>query len=128
MDESPWDTVLRGDAGFGQSWQLFKDIFLRAQELSVPICGKSGREGRKQAWLNEDLLLKFRQKELHRWWKQGRVPWEEGRNDGQGWGQESQGTKQSPSCCKQGAGPGPPDTTAQLQVHGARCHPCLPGA
>lgn len=80
MGEIPWDTVLRGDTGSGQSWQLFKDIFLRAQELSVPICGKSGREGRKQAWLNEDLLLKLRQKELHRWWKQGRVPWGECRN------------------------------------------------
>lgn len=34
LNEILWETVLR-DIGIEQSWQLFKDIFLRAQELSV---------------------------------------------------------------------------------------------
>ncbi|KAM9168311.1 very low-density lipoprotein receptor-like [Mergus octosetaceus] len=80
VDEIPWDTVLR-DRGSDQSWQLFKDIFLRAQELSIPMCNKSSREGRKPVRLRNDLLVKLRQKkELHRQWKQGCVPWGEYRN------------------------------------------------
>jgi len=32
--------------GAEQSWQIFKDIFHRPQELSVPTCKKSGRGDR----------------------------------------------------------------------------------
>ena len=80
VDEIPWDTVLR-DRGSDRNWQLFKDIFLGAQGLSIPICNKSSRVGRKPKWLNKDMLVKLRQKkEMHRWWKQGHLAWEEYRN------------------------------------------------
>ena len=66
VDEIPWDTVLT-DRGSDQRSQLFKDIFLGVQELSIPICHKSSREGRKLARSNKDLLVKLRQKEeMHR--------------------------------------------------------------
>ena len=34
LDGIPWETVLRG-MGTEQSWQLFKDTLLRAQQLSI---------------------------------------------------------------------------------------------
>ncbi|KFQ62398.1 hypothetical protein N334_02973, partial [Pelecanus crispus] len=80
---TPWETVLR-DRGMEQSWQTFKDTFHRAQELSVPKCKKSGKEGKRPAWLSRDLLVKLKSKrELHRQWKQGQVSWEEYREDAQ---------------------------------------------
>jgi len=35
LDKIPWEAVLR-DKGVKESWLLFKDAFLRTQELSVP--------------------------------------------------------------------------------------------
>jgi len=58
-----WEMVLR-DRGAEQSWQIF---FHRAQELSVPRCKKSGKEGKRPAWLGRDLLVNLKSKrELHR--------------------------------------------------------------
>ncbi|KFQ59950.1 hypothetical protein N334_02077, partial [Pelecanus crispus] len=72
-----WETVLR-DGGTEQSWKIFKEAFHRVQELSVPRCKKSGKEGKRPAWLSRDLLVKLKSKrELHRQWKQGQVSWEE---------------------------------------------------
>jgi len=74
---TPWETVLR-DRGTEQSWQVFKDVFQTAQELSIPKCKKSGREGKRPAWLRKEMLVKLRKKrELHRQWKQGLTSWEE---------------------------------------------------
>ena len=56
---TPWETVLR-DRGTEQSWQLFKDVFHRAQELSIPKCKKSGSEGKRPAWLRQETLVKLR--------------------------------------------------------------------
>ncbi|KAK4806903.1 LOW QUALITY PROTEIN: hypothetical protein QYF61_012624 [Mycteria americana] len=53
----------------------------RTQELSIPMCKKSGKEGRRPAWLSKDLLVKLKcKKEMHRQWKQGHVSWEEYRD------------------------------------------------
>lgn len=66
VDEIPCNTVLR-DKGAEKRWQLFKDFFLRAKELSILLCKKSGREDRKLGWLSKDLLVKLRcRKEFHR--------------------------------------------------------------
>jgi len=74
---TPWETVLR-DRGTEQSWQVFKYVFQGAQELSIPKCKKSGREGKKPAWLRQEMLVKLRKKrELHSQWKQGLASWEE---------------------------------------------------
>ncbi|KAK4815257.1 hypothetical protein QYF61_023993 [Mycteria americana] len=50
-------------------------------ELSVPRCRKSGKEGKRPAWLSRDLLVKLKSKrELHRQWKQGQATGEECRD------------------------------------------------
>lgn len=61
LDVIPWETVLR-DRGTKQSWQHFKDVFLRAQELSITRNKKSASPIRKPAWLSKDLLVKLREK------------------------------------------------------------------
>jgi len=72
--------VLR-DRGADQGWQIFKNAFHRAQELSVPRWKKSGKEGKRPAWLSGNLLVKLKSKrERHRQWKQGQVTWEEYKN------------------------------------------------
>lgn len=39
---------------------------------------KSGKEGKRAAWLSQDLLVNVKgKKEMHKKWKQGRVFWEE---------------------------------------------------
>ncbi|KAK4830768.1 hypothetical protein QYF61_013257 [Mycteria americana] len=81
FNRTPWETALR-DKGAEQSWQIFKDAFHRAKELSIPRCKKSGKEGKRLAWLSQDLLVKLKgKKEMHRQWKQGQVSWEEYRGD-----------------------------------------------
>jgi len=77
VNRTPWEMVLR-DTGAEQSWQIFKDAFQRVQELSVSGCKKSGKEGKRPAWLSLGMLVKLKSKgELHRQWKQGQVSWEE---------------------------------------------------
>ena len=45
---------------------------------------KSGKEGRRPAWLSKDLLVKLKHKrEMHRQWKQGHSSWEEYRDTAQ---------------------------------------------
>jgi len=69
VNRTPWETVL-SDTGAEQSWQIFKNTFHRAQELSVPRCTRSGKEGKRPAWLSRDLLVKLKGKrELYRQWK-----------------------------------------------------------
>jgi len=56
VSRNAWEMVLR-DRTAEQSWQIFKDAFHRAQELSVPCkssvrCKKSGKEGKRWAWLS----------------------------------------------------------------------------
>ncbi|KFQ17180.1 hypothetical protein N331_12325, partial [Merops nubicus] len=76
----PWEKVLR-DKGVEQSWKIFKDTCQRVQELTIPSCRKSGREGRRPAWLSRELLVRLKEKmRLHRHWKQGQVSWEEHRD------------------------------------------------
>jgi len=75
--------VLR-DRGAEQSWKIFKNAFHRAQELSVLRCKKSGKQGKRPAWLSQDLLVKLKdKKEIHRQQKQGQVTWEEYRDAAQ---------------------------------------------
>ncbi|KFZ45983.1 hypothetical protein N321_04792, partial [Antrostomus carolinensis] len=80
LDGILWETVLR-DIGTEQSLQVFKDTFLRTQELTIHRHKKSSRGGKKLAWLSKDLLVKLREKkEIYRQWKQGCVAWEEYRD------------------------------------------------
>ncbi|KFP65292.1 hypothetical protein N322_12895, partial [Cariama cristata] len=80
VNRTPWETALR-DNRAEQSWQIFKDAFHRAQKLLIPRCKKSGKEGKRPAWLSQDLLVKLKgKKEMLKQWKQGLVSWEEYRD------------------------------------------------
>jgi len=50
---------------------MFMEAFFRVLELSMPRCRKSGKEGKRLAWLNLDLLVKLKsKKKMHRQRKQ----------------------------------------------------------
>lgn len=56
-----WDppgTALRYK-GAVQNWQPFKDIFHRAQELSITMCKKKGKQ---ETNMTKDLLIKLKYK------------------------------------------------------------------
>ena len=77
INRTSWKNVLMGK-GAEQSWHIFKEAFLSLQELSIPSCNKSGKQGKRMAWLNRGLLIKLKSKNrMRRQWKQGQVPWEE---------------------------------------------------
>ena len=62
----PWEMVLR-DRVAEESWQTFKDAFHKAQELSIPRCKKSSKEGKRPVRQSQDLLVKLKgKKELQR--------------------------------------------------------------
>jgi len=63
VNKTSRQSVLK-DKKADQSWQIFKELFLRAQELSVPRTSKSGKEGKRLAWLNWDLLVKLESKKM----------------------------------------------------------------
>jgi len=35
-----------------QNWQIFKEDFLRVQELSIAVCSNAGNKSKRLAWLN----------------------------------------------------------------------------
>jgi len=67
----------REDVLMGKSAELaalLRKFFLRTQEFAISSYSKSGKEGKRLAWLNQGLLVKLKnKKKMHRWWKQ----WEE---------------------------------------------------
>ncbi|KFV09627.1 hypothetical protein N340_04878, partial [Tauraco erythrolophus] len=63
-----------------ESWLIFKDHLLQAQERCIPTKRNSGRNTRKPAWMNKELLDQLgHKKKAYRRWKQGQVTWEEHR-------------------------------------------------
>ena len=73
----PWDKALEG-RGAQESWVIFKDHLLQAQERCIPTKRKSGKNATRPAWMNKELLDKLQhRKEAYRGWKQGQVAWEE---------------------------------------------------
>ncbi|KFQ96524.1 hypothetical protein Y956_02301, partial [Nipponia nippon] len=78
----PWDKALEG-RGAQESWLIFKVHLLQAQERCIPRKRKSGKNTRRPAWMNKQLLDKLKlKKEAYRGWKQwkGLVSWEKYRD------------------------------------------------
>ncbi|KFV20373.1 hypothetical protein N340_06018, partial [Tauraco erythrolophus] len=72
-----WDQAVEGK-GAQESWFIFKDHLLQAQEQCISTKRKSGRNTRRPAWMNKELLDKLGlKKRAYRGWKQGQVAWEE---------------------------------------------------
>ncbi|GAB0204837.1 hypothetical protein GRJ2_002949300 [Grus japonensis] len=57
----PWDKVLEG-RGARDSWLIFRDHLLQAQEQCIPTKRKSGKNTRRSAWMNKELLDKLKHK------------------------------------------------------------------
>ncbi|KFM11475.1 hypothetical protein AS27_04032, partial [Aptenodytes forsteri] len=73
----PWAKALEG-RGAQESWVIFRDHLLQAQERCIPTKRESGKNTRRPAWMNKELLDKLKhKKEAYRGWKQGQVAWEE---------------------------------------------------
>ncbi|GAB0189068.1 mitochondrial enolase superfamily member 1 [Grus japonensis] len=67
----PWDKAQEG-RGAQESWLVFKDHLLQAQERCIPTKRKSGKNVRRPAWMNKELLDKVKvRKEAYKGWKQG---------------------------------------------------------
>jgi len=72
-----WDKALER-RGAQKRWLIFKDHFLQTQDQCVPRKRKSGRNARRPAWMNKELLDKLKhRKEAYRGQKPGQVAWEE---------------------------------------------------
>ncbi|KFW00854.1 hypothetical protein N327_12339, partial [Fulmarus glacialis] len=72
----PWDKALEG-RGAQESWLIFKD-HLQAQEPCISTKRKSGKNARRPAWVDKELLDKLKhRKEAYKGWKQGQVAWDE---------------------------------------------------
>jgi len=72
LGRTPWDKALEG-RGAHESWSVFKDHVLQAQERCIPTKRKSGRNTRRPTWMNKELLAKLKQrKEAYRGWKQNK--------------------------------------------------------
>ncbi|KFV20211.1 hypothetical protein N340_01073, partial [Tauraco erythrolophus] len=73
-----WDEALEG-RGAQESWLIFKDHLLQAQERCIPTKRKSGGNTRRPAVMNKELLDQLGHKKAYRGWQQGQVAWEEDR-------------------------------------------------
>jgi len=73
LGRKPWDKALEGRRA-QESWSVFMDHFLQAQERCILTKRKSDRNTRRPTWMNKELLAKLKQKkEAYRGWKQGQV-------------------------------------------------------
>ncbi|TRZ15396.1 hypothetical protein HGM15179_011710 [Zosterops borbonicus] len=71
-----WEAALK-NKGVQESWVFFKTEILKAQEQSVPVCGKRSQRGKRPAWIGKEVLDELRNKKrMHHFWKEGQVPQE----------------------------------------------------
>ncbi|NXA67808.1 RTBS polymerase, partial [Mohoua ochrocephala] len=67
--------------GVQENWTIFKYHFLQAQDQCIPMSKKSGKRGRRPAWMSRELLANLKwKKELYGMWKKGRATWKDYRN------------------------------------------------
>lgn len=73
VEDVPWETLLK-DKGAEQSQQFFENIFLRAQELSIPQLRKHRQ---KTSMAEQGLAVQTEGQETHRQRKRTCMDWEE---------------------------------------------------
>jgi len=61
LSRVPWDKALE-ERGAQESWLIFKDHLLQAQERCIPTKRKPGRNDTWPAWVNKEVLAKLKQK------------------------------------------------------------------
>uniref|UniRef100_A0A8C0A0D2 Reverse transcriptase domain-containing protein n=1 Tax=Anas zonorhyncha TaxID=75864 RepID=A0A8C0A0D2_9AVES len=80
VSKVPWEAALEG-LDVHQCWSFFKRCLLEAQDQAIPKYRKSGRRGRRPAWLTRNILMEIRRKQrVFRYWKEGQVTWKEYRD------------------------------------------------
>ncbi|CAM4557941.1 unnamed protein product [Lepidochelys kempii] len=80
MARIPWGTNLKGK-GVQESWLYFKESLLRLQGQTIPMSRKNSKYGRRQAWLNGEILADLKhKKEAYKKWKVGHMTREEYKN------------------------------------------------
>ncbi|GAB0203910.1 high affinity cAMP-specific and IBMX-insensitive 3',5'-cyclic phosphodiesterase 8B [Grus japonensis] len=72
LGRAPWDKALEG-RGTQDSWLVFKDHLLQAQERCTPAKRKSGKNTRRPAWMNKELLDKLKHRKEARAGSLGRI-------------------------------------------------------
>jgi len=64
----PWDKTLEGRGTQG-NWLIFEDHLFQAQDRCIPTNRKSGKNTRRPAWMDKDLLNKVKhKKDTYRGW------------------------------------------------------------
>ncbi|TRZ06600.1 hypothetical protein HGM15179_020506 [Zosterops borbonicus] len=67
----PWDKALEGRRA-QESWLIFKDCLLQAEEQCIPMKRESSKNAMRPAWINKELLDKLKcKKKVYRELKQG---------------------------------------------------------
>ncbi|CAM4574228.1 unnamed protein product [Lepidochelys olivacea] len=80
MGRIPWGNNMRGK-GVQESWLYFKESLMRLQGQTIPMCRKNSKYGRRQAWLNSEILVDLKhKKEAYKKWKIGQMTREEYKN------------------------------------------------
>lgn len=59
--------------GAQEVWLIFKDHRLQAQEKSIPASRKLGKNARRPAWVNKELLAKLKHKKEARAGNEGGI-------------------------------------------------------
>ena len=73
LGRKPWDKAMEG-RGVQETWSVFKDHLLQAQERCIPKRRKLGKTTRRPARMNKELPAKLEHKKAaHRQWEQGQV-------------------------------------------------------
>lgn len=77
----PWEAAMKGK-GAQESWLIFKENLLRAQDQTILLYRKTGNSGRRPAWLSQEILneLKHTKKGVYKEWKQREAMKEEYNN------------------------------------------------
>ena len=67
--------------GIQEIWLLFKHQFLNTHDRCILLREKSGKGGRRPAWMSKELLAELRRKrKVYGIWKERHATWEECRN------------------------------------------------
>jgi len=70
-----WESLLKGK-GVQEAWTLFKIEILKAQGQAVPECHKTSCRGRRQVWMNQELLLSlWKDKRVYVLWRKEQDIW-----------------------------------------------------
>lgn len=66
----PWEAAMKGKSA-QESWLIFKENFLRAQEQTILLDRKAGNSGRRSVWLSQEFLNELKHTQKKEWTRGG---------------------------------------------------------